>query len=214
MLSLTCSLKSWCDKPWYTVGGELPRSLGPAWKLSSLGVSQSRSGRQVMSCEKCHWAHCVWVTLCLCAPRSAPWRRRRAFCQTPCTSSTPSAGRPPARWCTAWPARPPWCDLPAWSVGGDLLCHLQTQDDDSKANPWAGARHGETEHKEEPRGWKSYGNKEPGNFVSPGGVLLKRALVIFFLNLAGNIQHFHCVLTEMCSGHSSAGVKCYSSLQK
>lgn len=92
----------------------------PCTEASSLGVSQSRSGHQVMSCEKCHWGRCMWVTLCLCASRSAPWRRRRAFCQTPCTSSTPSAGRPPARWCTAWPARPPWCDPrhigPRWGL--------------------------------------------------------------------------------------------------
>lgn len=60
------------------------------------------------------------------------------------------------------------------------------------------------------------GTKELSNFVAHflEESSSREHSLLFFLNLSGNIQRFHCVLTEVCGGHSSAGVKCFSSLQK
>lgn len=102
-----------------------------------------------------------------------------------------------------------------WATGGDLLCHLQTQDETPKLIPGHVPDAGRPSTRRSQGDGRVTGNKERGNFIA---CFLEesssREHSFFFLNLAGNIQRFHCVLTEVCGGHSSAGVKCYSSLQK
>lgn len=73
--------------------------------------------------------HYTLITLSFCTSRFAPWRRRQACYQIPCTSSTPSAGHQQAQWFKGWPARPQLCDFTSWTTCGDMLCHVQTQDD-------------------------------------------------------------------------------------
>lgn len=112
----------------------------------TLGWDKSCVFHKMYHFEKCCSGHCTWVMLCFCTSRFARWRRRRVFYRTPFTSSMPSVGLQQAPWFTGWPTRPQFCDPPHGHVGTCfVICKLRMI---SKANHWARAGHGETEHEE------------------------------------------------------------------
>lgn len=71
----------------------------------------------------------------------------------------------------------------------------------SKANHWARARHGEDRAQGDVRGMGEKGNEELCYLVADFLEESEEGTHIF-LNLTGNIQIFHSVLTEVCSGLS------------
>lgn len=77
-----------------------------------------------------------------------------------------------------------------------VICKLRMT---SRANHWARARHGKTEHKEKSGEWKRKENKELCYFID---FLRSHKRAHIFLNLTGNTQSFHYVLTEVCGRHS------------